>query len=46
MIPSRIAEFREAFQRDRVSRMYSGTVHLVLTVGASLVVVLYCLLQL
>jgi hypothetical protein len=26
--------------------MYSGTVHLILTVGASLVVVLYCLLQL
>jgi len=45
MIPSNIAEFREAFQRERVTRTYSGTVHLLLTVGASLVVVLYCLLQ-
>src|SRR6476620_10981042 len=46
MIPSRIAEFRKTYQRERVSRMYSGTVHLMLTVGASLVVVLYCLLHL
>ena len=46
VIPSTVAEFRRSFQRERVSRMYSGTVHLMLTVGASLVVVLYCLLQL
>jgi hypothetical protein len=45
-IPTRVAEFREAFQRDHISRTYSGTIHLLLTVGASLVVVLYCLLQL
>jgi hypothetical protein len=46
IIPARIAEFRKVYQRERVSRMYSGTIHLMLTVGASLVVVLYCLLQL
>jgi hypothetical protein len=46
LIPSKIAEFRRSYQRERVSRMYSGTVHLILTVGASLAVVLYCLLQL
>src|SRR4051812_16583426 len=46
IVPPSIAEFRKAYQQERVSRMYSGTVHLMLTVGASLMVVLYCLLQL
>ena len=46
MIPTRIAEFRKTFQQERVSRAYSGPVHLLLTVGASLIVALYCLLQL
>ena len=45
-IPSRVAEFRADFQRARVPGYYSGTVHLLLTVGASFAVAVYCLFQL
>ncbi|HLQ76811.1 MAG TPA: fatty acid hydroxylase family protein, partial [Terriglobia bacterium] len=45
-IPSSVAEFRSDFQRERFPRFYSGTVHLLLTVGASFAVAVYCLFQL
>ena len=46
LIPETVAEFRKTFQRERVPRSYSGTRHLALTVGASLVVVLFCVFRL
>jgi len=46
VIPSNVAEFREAFRRERIPQRYSGALHIALTVGASTVVVLYCLLHL
>jgi len=46
LIPADIAEFRETFRNKRIPRRYSGALHLALTVGASTIVVLYCLLHL
>jgi hypothetical protein len=45
LIPDSVAEFRQYFRSERIPRGYSGTIHLALTVGASLVVVVYCLFQ-
>jgi len=46
MIPAAVVRFRKTFQRERIPRNYSGVLHLALTVGASAIVVLYCLFHL
>ena len=46
MIPATVAKFREAFRHERIPKRYSGALHIALTVGASTVVVVYCLLHL
>ena len=46
MIPADVAAFRETFQREHIPRNYSGMLHILLTVGASAIVVLYCLFHL
>ena len=46
MIPAGVAAFRETFQRERIPRNYSGVLHLALTVGASAIVMVYCVLHL
>ena len=41
-IPSSVVEFRRDFRREWIPRYYSSTLHLLLTVGASLAVAIYC----
>jgi len=46
VIPSTVIEFRKKFDRERISRNYSGPLHIALTIGASSIVVLYSLFHL
>jgi hypothetical protein len=45
-IPSSVAEFRSVFQQEQFPRYYSSSLHLLLTVGASLTAAIYCVFRL
>ena len=42
----RIEEFRQAFQAEKVSRFYSGTLHIAWTFGVGAAAIIYCIVHL